>query len=40
VRVAVRCIVQLVAEMGEPLTGDGFLKMMAQLVWNRCPNLG
>jgi hypothetical protein len=30
----VRCVEQLGAELGEPLTEDGLMKMMALLGWN------
>jgi hypothetical protein len=35
-----RWVKQLLAELGELLTEDGFLKTMAQLVWYRYPALG
>jgi hypothetical protein len=37
VRVAVRCVEQLVAELGEPLAEDGLMKTMALLGWNHGP---
>src|SRR5262249_58455721 len=38
VRVAVRCVEQLGAELGAPLTEDGLMKMMALLGWNHGPS--
>jgi hypothetical protein len=37
VRVAVWCVKELVAEVGEPLTEDGLMKTMALLGWNHGP---
>ena len=37
---AARCAEPLVAKQDEPLTEDGFLKTMADLVWNHCPTVG
>ena len=33
----VRCVEQLVAELGEPLTDDGLMKTIAPLGQNHCP---